>query len=79
MRVWDGRVRACVTELRGVGPTRISNGIAFSPDGRILYHTDSPTACIDAYVYDVTSGQLLSALVGTSEALAGYRVSRASK
>jgi sugar lactone lactonase YvrE len=36
----------------------VSNGIAFSPDGRILYHTDSRPGSIDAYTYDPASGAL---------------------
>lgn len=36
----------------------ISNGLAFSPDGSWLYHTDSPTRCILRYPFDVDSGTL---------------------
>ncbi len=34
----------------------ISNGLAFSPDGRTMYHTDTPTQVIHAYDYDAASG-----------------------
>jgi sugar lactone lactonase YvrE len=34
----------------------ISNGLAFSPDGRTMYHTDTPTQIIHAYDYDAASG-----------------------
>jgi sugar lactone lactonase YvrE len=36
----------------------VSNGIAFSPDGQIMYHTDSRPGRIDAYDYDVAHGTL---------------------
>jgi sugar lactone lactonase YvrE len=36
----------------------VSNGIAFSPDGRTMYHTDSRPGRIDAYEYDAASGTL---------------------
>jgi sugar lactone lactonase YvrE len=34
----------------------ISNGLAFSPDGRTMYHTDTPTLTIHAYDFDPASG-----------------------
>jgi sugar lactone lactonase YvrE len=34
----------------------ISNGLAWSRDGRTMYHADTPTLAIDAYDYDVTTG-----------------------
>jgi sugar lactone lactonase YvrE len=34
----------------------ISNGLAFSPDGRTMYHTDTPTHVINAYDYDAATG-----------------------
>jgi L-arabinonolactonase len=35
-----------------------SNGIAFSPDDRILYHTDTGAGRIDAYDFDIVSGTI---------------------
>ena len=35
----------------------ISNGLAWSPDGRTMYHTDTPTRVIHAYDFDAASGQ----------------------
>ncbi len=35
-----------------------SNGLAFSPDGRTLYHSDTPRFAIHAYDYDPASGQV---------------------
>lgn len=43
------------TLVTGVG---CSNGIAFSPDGRRLYFTDTPTRRIWAYDYDPADGAL---------------------
>lgn len=34
----------------------ISNGLAWSPDGRTMYHADTPTQTVRAYAYDVASG-----------------------
>jgi sugar lactone lactonase YvrE len=34
----------------------ISNGLAFSADGRTMYHADTPTRTIRAFDYDTTSG-----------------------
>jgi sugar lactone lactonase YvrE len=38
-----------------VGVT-ISNGLAWSPDGRTMYHADTPAQTIHAYAYDPDSG-----------------------
>ncbi|MEP6677962.1 MAG: SMP-30/gluconolactonase/LRE family protein, partial [Betaproteobacteria bacterium] len=38
------------------GGVMTSNGLAFSPDGRTMYHADTPTHTINAYDYDVESG-----------------------
>ena len=37
---------------------QLSNGLAFSPDDRILYYADSAARCIYAYEYDLTTGNL---------------------
>ena len=37
---------------------RISNGLAFSPDGRTLYHSDTPTKTIWACPYDPDTGEV---------------------
>ncbi|MBF9194930.1 SMP-30/gluconolactonase/LRE family protein [Microvirga terrestris] len=34
-----------------------SNGVAFSPDGRTLYHSDTPTFTVWRYDYDAASGE----------------------
>ncbi len=34
----------------------ISNGLAWSPDGRTMYHSDTPAHVIRAYDYDVATG-----------------------
>jgi len=33
-----------------------SNGLAFSPDGRTLYHSDTPRFAVNRYDYDASSG-----------------------
>jgi len=35
----------------------ISNGLAWSPDGCTMYHTDTPTRIVHAYDFDAASGQ----------------------
>lgn len=34
----------------------ISNGLAWSPDGRTLYHADTPTRTVSAYAFDAATG-----------------------
>jgi sugar lactone lactonase YvrE len=34
----------------------VSNGVAFSPDNRTLYHSDTTSHCITAYDYDIATG-----------------------
>ncbi len=36
----------------------VSNGLAWSPDGRTLYYVDSPTRQVQAFAFDGTSGSL---------------------
>ncbi|MBO0664265.1 SMP-30/gluconolactonase/LRE family protein [Jiella sp. MQZ9-1] len=38
------------------GGLTTSNGLAFSPDGRVMYHSDTPRFTIYAYDYDVETG-----------------------
>jgi sugar lactone lactonase YvrE len=35
-----------------------SNGVAFSPDGRFMYHSDTPRFTVWRYAYDVTDGSI---------------------
>jgi sugar lactone lactonase YvrE len=46
----DGRL----TEL--FGDIMISNGLAWSPDGRTMYHADTPTHTVRAFAYDPATG-----------------------
>jgi sugar lactone lactonase YvrE len=48
----DGTLK---TLLTGLG---ISNGLAWSPDHKTLYHIDTPTHNVMAYDYDLTSGEI---------------------
>ena len=48
----DGSVRTMVTGLT------ISNGMGWSPDRKVFYHTDSPTRRIFAYAHDEESGEI---------------------
>jgi sugar lactone lactonase YvrE len=38
------------------GAITISNGLAWSPDGRTMYHADTPARTVRAYDYDAASG-----------------------
>jgi sugar lactone lactonase YvrE len=48
----DGAVRRV---LRGLS---LSNGLAWSPDGRAFYHADTPTRRVQKFDFDVASGVL---------------------
>jgi sugar lactone lactonase YvrE len=39
-----------------LGRMMISNGLAWSPDGLTMYHSDTPTHTIHAYAYDAATG-----------------------
>lgn len=44
------------TLTRVLAGMTISNGLAFSPDGRTMYHADTPTQIIHGFDYDQASG-----------------------
>ncbi len=48
----DGSLRTLLTGIR------ISNGLAWSPDGRTFYYTDTPTRQVTAFDYDLSSGAI---------------------
>lgn len=50
------RLDADCTLSRVIDGMTISNGLAWSPDGRTMYHADTPTRRIDAYDYDLDTG-----------------------
>lgn len=50
------RLDADFTQTRVLDAMTISNGLAWSPDGRTMYHADTPTRTIRAYDYDLDSG-----------------------
>lgn len=41
-----------------MGAVTVSNGLGWSPDGRIFYYIDSPTLSVRAYDYDLHSGSV---------------------
>jgi len=51
-RWWQGRLE------RMAGDVTVSNGLAFSPDGRTLYWSDTPSHCICALDFDPLEGTL---------------------
>ena len=53
----------------------VSNGVAFSPDNRTLYHSDTTSHCITAYDYDVATGAIENGMLlhrFSTERGAGY-------
>lgn len=52
------RVDPDLTIHRMADGVKVSNGIAFSPDDKVLYHTDSRSAVIWAWDFDLASGQI---------------------
>ncbi|HUC61014.1 MAG TPA: SMP-30/gluconolactonase/LRE family protein [Alphaproteobacteria bacterium] len=49
---WDG------TSTRMLGGLRISNGLAWSPDGRTLWHSDSRSHVLRCFDYDPATGAI---------------------
>lgn len=49
--------------VRLAGGLMTSNGLAFSPDGKVLYHSDTSRFVIHAYDYDVERGEISAARV----------------
>ncbi len=49
---WDGKATRIVDGLI------VSNGLAWSPDGRTLYHSDSRQRFLQAFDYDVATGNV---------------------
>jgi len=43
------------TQTQVISGMSISNGLAWSPDGRTMYHADTPTRTVKAYDYDPAS------------------------
>ena len=48
----DGRIE------RKASGFHVSNGLAWSPDGRTMYHADSATGAVDAWSFDAASGAI---------------------
>lgn len=57
-----GRAHLYRYDRRGLAPLLdgllTSNGLAFSPDGRTLYHADTPRFTVSRYPYDLATGSL---------------------
>ena len=52
--LWRVDADGAMTRVRA-GMT-ISNGLAWSPDGRTMYHADTPTHTVRAFDYDIATG-----------------------
>jgi sugar lactone lactonase YvrE len=52
------RINPDGTSKRMVEGLTVSNGLAWSPDGRTLYHSDSSQRFLSAYNYDLASGDI---------------------
>ncbi|MEA2420068.1 MAG: hypothetical protein QOE60_2274 [Thermoleophilaceae bacterium] len=50
------RLEADLSVHAVLGGLAVSNGIGWSPDGRLMYHVDSPALGIDAFDFDESSG-----------------------
>jgi len=46
------------TPARVLDGVTVSNGLRWSPDGRTFYYVDSMTGSVDAFAYDVATGEL---------------------
>lgn len=61
----EGRAALYRYDRRGLhrlaGGLMTSNGLAFSPDGRTLYHSDTPRFVVHAYDYDAERGEISGA------------------
>jgi sugar lactone lactonase YvrE len=50
------RLSADLDLVTVLGDITISNGLAWSPDGRTMYHADTPARIVRAYDFDSASG-----------------------
>jgi sugar lactone lactonase YvrE len=52
------RLDAGPTAAQVFGPTELSNGLGWSPDGRTMYFIDTPADTVHAFDYDLDTGKL---------------------
>jgi sugar lactone lactonase YvrE len=52
------RLEADGTVVRALAGVTVSNGLAWSADGRTMYYVDTPTGGVDAFAFDAGSGTL---------------------